>query len=238
MLVTIVFIVSMATPVMATGNVEASMTNVTVGVLTLFSSTGSSSSSVGSGLGHAFLSFKNTTNSIKMVGVYGVAPQEEITFGKWGNTGNYGHVGIWYNLESYLDNNKDAFADRISISIAITQSELNRINEIMENGDSYQLYGDNCVDFGVEIWYETSSIYVLSTGYSETSASPSYALALMNAIETTGESQTGRTIAFNSNVGYAQNGMFCEVDPLTLTRIAIFLDIDNEDIQSMSEGGV
>lgn len=228
--------VILCTPVMASEFTGNAADSPFVGILTLYSSTGSSSSFVGSGLGHAFLSFKNTSAVIQVVGVYSVSPQEEITFGKWGNTGNYGHIGVWYNLEAYLQNQKNAFAERVSMSIYITEAELDSISDmILDQDHKYSLYGDNCVDFAVDVWYETSSIYVLSTGYSETSVSYSLPRTLMNSMQTTGESQTGRSIAFNSKVGYYENGQFKQVDALTLTNIAIFLEADNEEMMNSGD---
>ncbi|MDE7398792.1 MAG: hypothetical protein K2N06_04600 [Oscillospiraceae bacterium] len=56
--------------------------NHVIGILTIFSAPpSSSSSSSGLNLGHAFLSFKNTSSSPILIGALNVGRGQEITFG-------------------------------------------------------------------------------------------------------------------------------------------------------------
>lgn len=224
-MLTVALVLSMAVPAMAT---EGASTSVYVGVITLFAATGNGSSSGAPGLGHAFLSFKNITSTDKLVGVYSVAPGEEITFGTWGNTSSFGNVGVWYNLESYLMGAKRSFANRVSLSVAVTQSDLNAINAIINNPEPYHLTDYNCVNFALDIYYETPYMYVLSIG------NPAYPVHLMNSIQTTGEYETGKSVDFSNDVGYAENGEFKSVTDDVLADIYDELRYNDAEIMEVN----
>lgn len=198
--------------------------NATVGTLTLWAAEGGSSSGGIWNLGHAFLSFKNTSGSVKYFGVYPVANNEEVTVGTFST--NSGHNGIWYNMESYLYHEKgNRLIDRVSLTISITQNQLDEINSIINDSgnDYYNITTYNCVDFALLVWYEVNPYYVFSTG------NPSSPHVLFDAIVTTNEHQVDKAIVDNQNVGYADNGVFMEVTEKALEGITRFLEVDDSE---------
>ena len=108
----------------------------TVGTLTIFSSNDGGSSSWDTS-GHAFIAFKNSSSSSIRVGGLNVGAGHEITFGTWGNKSQ--HTGIWYNLESYFANNASAYGNRVSLSMSVTQSNIDTINDIISKNDKWSL---------------------------------------------------------------------------------------------------
>lgn len=176
----------------------------TVGTLTIFSSNDGGSSSWDTS-GHAFIAFKNTSSSSVTVGGLNVGSGHEITFGTWGNKNQ--HTGIWYNLESYFANNSSAYGNRVSLSMSVTQSNINTINNIISNNDTWSLT-NNCSSFAVKVWNSVSSTS-LSAGLPNTPTS------LMSSIKSKSGYQTGRSIGNTTPIGYVSNGSFVTV---TMTK--------------------
>lgn len=185
----------------------AAETATTVGTLTIFSSNDGGSSSWNTS-GHAFLSFENTSSSSITIGGLTVAAGDEITFGTWGNQS--AHSGIWYNLESYFIHNQNAYSNRVSLSESVTQADVNEINTIIANNDTWALL-NNCSSFAVKVWNKVASTS-LSAG------SPNTPTSLMSSIRSKTGYQTGRAVQENTNIGYVSNGVFV---PAT-TRAATF----------------
>ena len=66
------------------------------------------------------------------------------------------HTGIWYNLESYFANNASAYGNRVSLSMSVTQSNIDTINDIISKNDKWSLT-NNCSSFAVKVWNSVSS---------------------------------------------------------------------------------
>ena len=187
----------------------AAETTTTVGTLTIFSSNDGGSSSWNLS-GHAFLAFENTSSSDITVGGLTVASGEEITFGTWGNQD--AHHGIWYNLESYLINNQNDYANRASLSMSVTQDDVDEINTIIANNDTWALL-NNCSSFAVRVWNQVSSI-TLSAG------SPNTPTSLRANIRSKSGYETGRSVQNNTNIGYVSGGEFVPVTVSASARSA------------------
>lgn len=172
----------------------------TVGTLTIFSSNDGGSSSWDTS-SHAFIAFKNSSSSSIRVGGLNVGAGHEITFGTWGNKSQ--HTGIWYNLESYFANNASAYGNRVSLSMSVTQSNIDTINDIISKNDKWSLT-NNCSSFAVKVWNSVSS-KTLSAGIPNTPTS------LMSSIKSKSGYQTGRSIGNTTPIGYVSNGSFVTV---------------------------
>ncbi len=176
----------------------------TVGTLTIFSSNDGGNSSWNTS-GHAFISFKNTSSSSIKFGGLNVGAGHEITIGTWGNKSN--HVGIWYNLESYFVNNQNAYSNRVSLSMDVTQANINTINNLISKNDTWTAL-NNCSSFAVKIWNAVSS-KTLSSGIPNTPTS------LMSSIKSKSGYETGRAIGSTTPIGYVSNGSFVSVTMAT-----------------------
>ena len=182
-------------------------TTTTVGVLTIFAANDGSSSSWSTS-GHAFFSFKNTSHCPITVGGLTVFVGEEITFGTWGNQS--AHKGIWYNLESYFINDCEAYGNRVSLSINITQEDIDRINDLIADNDTWAVL-NNCSSFATRIWNEISTV-TLSAG------TPNTPTTLMSSIKSKTGYETLRAVQYNTNIGYVNNGVFVPVTVSTFAR--------------------
>lgn len=172
----------------------------TVGTFTIFASNDGGSSSWNTS-GHAFLAFENTSSDSITIGGLTVEADEEITFGTWGNQS--AHTGIWYNLESYLIHNRSEYANRVSLSMSVTQDDIDDINTIIANNDTWALL-NNCSSFAVKVWNQVSSTS-LSAG------TPNTPTSLMSSIKSKTGYQTGRAVQENTRIGYVSNGKFVSV---------------------------
>lgn len=169
-------------------------TEAYVGILTIFSSPPSSSSASSVlNLGHAFLSFKNTSSNPILIGALEVGRGQEITFGTWQN-GRHGHDGIWYNLESYCINHKGEMSNRVSKSMNVTMNNVATINYMIRTNDSWD-YFTNCSTFASAVW-DSISEYVLTPLGVDT---PN---ALARGIKCSGDYTTNRPVANSSPYGY------------------------------------
>lgn len=177
-----------------------------VGVLTIFSSNDTGSSSSLDYTGHTFLAYENTTNSrIKLGGIY-VAAGEEITFGTWGNKSQ--HKGIWYNLELYGYKVHNAYKNRVSLSLSITIDELEKINSFIKYNDTWSI-NNNCSTFSVRIWNDLAPTSKdLNAGLVNTPTNVMNSIKSKNGYETKRSIETTDSIG---NIGYMKNGSFVSV---------------------------
>ncbi len=170
-------------------------------LLSIFSCANDSDNSSINTTGHAFLTIKNCTYTSIIVGGITVAPYEEISIGTWGNQKQ--HDGIWYNLESYLVNTNQAYQGRVSLTENITRADIDTINTLISKNDEWT-YLDNCSSFATGIWNEISSVN-LNAGFPKTPAT------LVKSIKSKSGYETNRSIQYNTNIGYVQNGNFVSV---------------------------
>ena len=184
---------------------SVSFAESTVGELTVFSD-GSSGTTGSSGhekeLGtHSFVSFKNTSSSAIIIGGLNVQPGHEITLGTWGNKSQ--HKGLWYNLESYYIHEGNAYANRVSLTMDVTSSDVTSINRYISSNDEWSLL-DNCSSFAEGLWNRVSSNDI-SAGFPETPKK------LADSIKSESGYETGRSVANTRPVGYVKNGSFVTV---------------------------
>lgn len=214
-----IMVVGMSIPAFAA---EVQPAATTVGTLTIFSSNDGGSSSWDTS-GHAFISFKNSSSSSVTVGGLNVGSGHEITFGTWGNQPQ--HTGIWYNLESYFANNAGAYGNRVSLSMSVTQNDINTVNSIISKNDKWALT-NNCSSFAVKVWNGVSSTK-LSAGTPDTPTS------LMSSIKSKSGYQTGRSIGNTTPIGYVSNGKFVSV---TMSKAANISKINEASTMNTTIG--
>lgn len=167
-------------------------TKSTIGTLWVFASPkGDGSSSTGDGFntGHCFLMFKNTSASTVRVGYYYVAPGKTITFGTRDTSV---HSGLWYNSESYRSAVYGAYPNRVSISMYVTQGNIDTINSVIETMNTWNIY-NNCSWFASVIWNLVSTNKV-SAGIPYTPAN------MVASIKTKANYQTGLYIPYSSEI--------------------------------------
>lgn len=100
---------------------------------------------------HAFLSIRNKTNSnIYVLGVP-VTPNGSITIGTFGNQKDKFGTGIYTNLEAYKIKYKGAYKSRVSLSINLTYSQLNTVQNTMRANNQHTPRC-NCAWFAAKVW--------------------------------------------------------------------------------------
>lgn len=177
------------------------------GILWIFAANDGGSSSWNSS-GHAFLLFRNISSSKIKIGGLNVNIGDDITFGTWGNKSQ--HTGIWYNLESYFVNEQNAYTNRVSLSVNVTSSDIEKINTYISENDKWSVFS-NCSSFAVGVWNMISSTK-LSAG------SPNTPTSLRGSIMKQSNYELGRRIAYTIPVGYVNSdGAFVQV---TMTNSA------------------
>lgn len=171
-----------------------------IGEFTIFSCSEGLASSWNTS-GHAFLSFKNTSTSSVTIGSYEVDVDEEITIGTWGNQSQ--HNGVWYNLESYFKHSAGEFSGCASLTMNVTQADVDDINTAISNNDTWGIM-NNCSSFASKVWNEVSR-NTLSAG------SPNTPTSLKTSIQAVSGYQMNREVQNNTNIGYTSNGQFMPV---------------------------
>ncbi len=165
-----------------------------VGELTIFSAStpGYEGSSGLNTSGHAFVSFKNTTDNTIKIGGMNVGPGFEITMGTWGNLEQ--HTGTWYNYESYRINVKGDYSNRASVTTDVKESQLWLLNSTIDYNDTWA-YTRNCTAFAIAVWNSVSSdsfsVKLISTPDD-----------LRNEIMERSGYETGREVQYTAPIGY------------------------------------
>lgn len=98
---------------------------------------------------HAFLYFENISNRNIVVLGNTVAPGKGITVGTFGNKND--GLGIYINLEAYGIEHGDGYSNRVSLTIRLTQTKLNKVNSTMESNNKWTLT-KNCSWFATQAW--------------------------------------------------------------------------------------
>jgi len=112
-----------------------------------------------------------------------------------------------------------AFASEES-TIDITQSDLDTINELIAENDTWSLT-NNCSSFAVKIWNAVSTIQ-LSAGLINTPNN------LIDSIKSQSGYQTNRAVNFFYPIGYMSNGTFhsVSVSSISVSAEAGFIAVD------------
>lgn len=119
------------------------------------SSPGSFSSSSTGNHGHAFIIVYNISTSPLVVGHMSVPAGGSVTVGIFGN--RPAHAGVWYNIEGNHQ------ISGISLSTALTASDLATVNSVINSGDYYNAITHNCAHFAASVWNSiTASAYHIS----------------------------------------------------------------------------
>ena len=125
-----------------------------VAILSICADNGKSESTfLSRNYGHAFLSVTNISEETLVIGDYDVKSDETITIGLWSIVE---HFGVWYNVESNYIKEHNKYKERVSISIGINIEDIEQINKIISNNNSWTpTY--NCAKFALEIWNKVST---------------------------------------------------------------------------------
>ena len=117
-----------------------------VAEMTIFSDGSGGTLGVGT---HAFLYFVNISgHNISVLGNV-ITPGKGITVGTFGNKSD--GLGIYINLEAYDIEHNDGYSNRVSLTINLTQSQLNSVNSVMESNNKWTLT-KNCSWFVTQAW--------------------------------------------------------------------------------------
>lgn len=105
-------------------------------------------------LGHAWMTFYNSSSTRIKIGKRDVLPKNEMAFGTWKNSF---HNGIFYNIESSRYHYEDYYEGRVSLTIKITsEDQIKTINDYISAND-YWKYFKNCSYFASNLWNKLSS---------------------------------------------------------------------------------
>ncbi|CAM3661569.1 MULTISPECIES: hypothetical protein [Saccharibacillus] len=154
---------------------------------------------------HAWITVSNTSNRTIVVGKINVAPGKTVSLGTWGNKTE--HQGLWYNLESFLISKNNAYSNRVSANVFITQSNLNKLNSHILRFDKWSTL-TNCSSFAASSWNLIASPSV-SAGVINTPKN------LASSIKNINSYSTGVTVPFNYAVYHANGSQ-------TLTASSIY----------------
>ena len=112
--------------------------------------------------------------------------------------------GIYYNLEAYRYNKKEDGKNRVSLTNYITKDDLDTINEYIldETHDKWKITY-NCTNFAKDIWNSVSDDKVLNI-----SKDIYYPKALVLDIKGYSYHEIERTLGYNDNAGYYEDGEF------------------------------
>lgn len=134
-----------------------------VGILYINSDAGNNfthASSIGSTQGavghHAWLTFKNVTNTTQPFGGCIVGAYNSYTVGTWQSST---HDGIFYNYESYYNDLGEFDSENSSyLAIAVTETDLAIINDYITDSSNDCWYAwQNCVNFSEGVWNSIAS---------------------------------------------------------------------------------
>lgn len=134
---------------------EYSTNSTKVAEVRIFASNaGNDSSSSLNTEGHAFLVIYNRSSSNINIGGLYIAPNKGVSIGTWGNKSE--HSGLWFCLEGYFRYHNTAYKDSYSMGLSVTQTGLDKINEIIKTSDKWT-YLNNCSSFATRVWNAISS---------------------------------------------------------------------------------
>ena len=171
-------------------------------------SSGSGSGSFIPQFGHACITYKNLQWYDVVFGNMTVEPNQEVSIGLWELTlGGEKRGGIYYNLEAYRYNVKNDGRDRVSLTNYITKDDLDTINEYIldEAHDKWEITY-NCVNFAKDIWNSVSDDKVLNIP-----KGIYYPIELVPSIRSYSYHEIERTLGYNENAGYYEDGTFVSV---------------------------
>lgn len=98
---------------------------------------------------HSFLVYKNISKSNQTIAGVVVKPNESITIGTYGNQGS--GKGVYVNLEAYYAQIYNSYANRVSLTMNISSSQLKTISSKIDKCNKWT-YTNNCAWFAKEVW--------------------------------------------------------------------------------------
>lgn len=142
---------------------------------------------------HAWITVSNVFFTDIIVGKFIVPKGQTMALGTWGNKSE--HTGLWYNLESYMIRQNDAYNDRVSLRVDITEDTLSSLNTTIIGYDKWSLT-NNCSSFAVTCWNQVCT-EKLSAGVINTPKN------LANSIKEVSGYSTGYSVSNRYRVYYA-----------------------------------
>lgn len=143
---------------------------------------------------HAWITVSNISDKNISVGKFSIGPGKTLAIGTWGNKSE--HVGLWYNLESYLIKNNSSYENRVSLRVDLSSTSLESLNSHILGYDTWSKV-NNCSSFAVSSWNKVCSTK-LSAGLINTPKN------LANSIKSIDNYYEGFPVPHNYKVYYAQ----------------------------------
>lgn len=178
-----------------------------VGILTIFAVPMASSVPFFD-TGHAWISFKCTTWPAVEIGGLSVSVNCEVTLGTFGNISQ--HVGMWYNVESYIVNHSYYYLGRVSLSMQVTRSQVAVLNNIIDQYD-YWSSTINCASFAEAAWNAVSADDV-DAGLIDNPGD------LSESIMSYEHYEEMRPVVYNSTIGYVVGARWYSYNPVIATN--------------------
>ncbi len=111
--------------------------------------------------GHTWIYVHNNSDEPIQVGHYTVQPDQGMSVGAFSFSVNDGW-GLYYNMESYKENEKNRAHNVRSISEGINAEELKTLNQTLINYPNYWGFVNNCATFSFTIWNSISGDHYFS----------------------------------------------------------------------------
>lgn len=105
--------------------------------------------------GHTWIYVHNNSDEPIQVGLYEVPVGQGVSIGSFSFSVNDGW-GLYYNIEAYKENTKNRMDSVWSISEDINSSELETLNNKLNNYPNYWGFVANCATFSFSMWNSVS----------------------------------------------------------------------------------
>ncbi len=111
--------------------------------------------------GHTWIYVENLSDDPINVGLYEVPVGEGVSVGAFSFSVNDGW-GIYYNLEAYRENRDDNVGNCRSLTVELTQSELEKLSESIRNyPNMWDIFIFNCTFFAFAIWNHNTDYFFI-----------------------------------------------------------------------------
>ncbi len=111
--------------------------------------------------GHTWIYVENLSDDPIDVGLYEVPVGEGVSVGAFSFSVNDGW-GIYYNLEAYRENRNDNIENCRSLTVELTQSELDELSESIRNyPNMWDIFIFNCTFFAFAIWNHNTDYFFI-----------------------------------------------------------------------------
>lgn len=110
--------------------------------------------------GHTYIYVKNLTDKPLRVGLYDVPVGEGVSIGSLSISVSDGW-GLYYNLEAHRENRDDHLSDIWSKTVTLNQSELDKLNEKLNEYLNHWDLFFNCAYFAYSMWNGVTGDFIM-----------------------------------------------------------------------------